>query len=316
VSRSPARAYLALAGAGSLWGTGFLLGKFALLELHVPHMILYRLLLACLGFIPVLIARRPKVRSDDWLLVIVAGVFGVPCVYLTQFEGLARTTVTHASLMVATMPILLGIAATIVAREHVTVARWILLLVSAAGAALIVAGASTGADAGPASSFQGMPTVVGDGLVVLSLLAGVGWVLASKRLMLRYDPIGVGALVTVVGTGVLVVWVVGVDGLPPVHLTRRTWLPLLGQGLLATTAANLLWNWGVSRVPVSEAGVFVNLEPVVGTLLGTIVLGDHLGASGVAGGLLIVGAAVGVTARPVSSPASSADRRASHRSDD
>jgi len=282
------RAYLALAGAGCLWGTGFLLGKFALRELQVPHMIMYRLLLACVGFVPVLLSRSVRVQRQDWRTVIIAGVFGVPLVYLIQFEGLARTTVAHASLMVATMPILLGVGAALLARERVPLRRWMLLLISAIGALLIVSGSAAGGEA------RG-PTALGDGLVVLSLLAGVGWVMTSKHLMARYDPIGVGALVTVIGTVPLVIWVLSVNGVPPVHLTVGAWAPLVVQGLFATTAANLLWNWGVSRVPMSEAGVFVNLEPVVGTLLGMIVLGDRLGWSGVAGALLIIGAAVGVT---------------------
>ena len=282
------RAYLALAGAGSLWGTGFLLGKFLLVELDVPHMMMYRLLLACAGFVPVLLLRGPRIRVEDWRLVVTAGVFGVPLVYLIQFEGLARTTVAHASLMVAMFPILLGVAAAVLAGERVPMTRWLLLVVSGFGALLIVSSSAASGDA------RG-PTVIGDGLVLLSLLAGVGWVMTSKRLMTRYDPVGIGALITLVGTIPLVVWVLSVNGLPPVHLTSRAWLTLLAQGLLATTVATLLWNWGVSRVPMSEAGVFVNLEPVVGTLLGMIVLGDRLGWSGAAGALLIIGAAVGVT---------------------
>jgi drug/metabolite transporter (DMT)-like permease len=282
------RAYLSLAGAGCLWGTGFLLGKFLLVELDVPHMILYRLLLACVGFVPVLLLRGPRICAEDWRTVVIAGLFGVPLVYLIQFEGLARTTVAHASLMVAMFPILLGVAAAALAGERVPMTRWMLLLVSAMGALLIVSGSAAIGDA------RG-PTVVGDSLVLLSLLAGVGWVMTSKRLMSRYDPVGIAALITVVGTIPLVLWVLIVNGPPPVHLTSRAWLLLAAQGLFATTAANVLWNWGVSRVPMSEAGVFVNLEPVVGTLLGMIVLGDRLGWSGIAGALLIIGAAVGVT---------------------
>jgi drug/metabolite transporter (DMT)-like permease len=67
-------------------------------------------------------------------------VFGVPLVYLIQFEGLARTTVAHASLMVAMFPILLGVAAAALAGERVPMRRWMLLLVSAIGALLIVSG--------------------------------------------------------------------------------------------------------------------------------------------------------------------------------
>jgi drug/metabolite transporter (DMT)-like permease len=125
----------------------------------------------------------------------------------------------------------------------------------------------------------------------------VGWVLTSKRLVHRYDPMSVSALVMIVGTVPLAAWVLAIDGLPPVRLAMSTWTVLAGQGLLATTTANLLWNWGVSGVPMSEAGVFVNLEPVVGTLLGVVLLGDRLRWSGAIGGLLIVGAAVAVTRR-------------------
>jgi len=274
-----------------LWGTGFLLGKIALVELSAPHLILYRLLLACVGFVPVLLIQRPHIRREDWPTVWLAGIYGIPLVYLIQFEGLARTTVAHASLMVAMMPILLGIAGAVVAHERLTIMHWVLLFVSAAGALLIATGATVGTRASTG------PTLLGDALVVGSLVAGVGWVLASKRLMNRYDPSSVGAVVTLAGTISLAAWVLVVNGQPPARLTPRVWAALAASGLLATTTSNLLWNWGVSRVPVSEAGIFVNLEPVVGTLLGVTLLGDRLGWTGVVGGVLIVGAAVAVTRR-------------------
>jgi drug/metabolite transporter (DMT)-like permease len=75
-------------------------------------------------------------------------------------------------------------------------------------------------------------------------------------------------------------------------VSGRTWLALAAQGLFATTAATLLWNYGVSRVPAAEAGVFVNLEPALGAVLGVVVLGETLGPTGLAGGALIIGAAV------------------------
>ena len=287
--RSHSRAYAALAAAGSLWGTGFLLGKIALVQLTPSHLILYRLLLACVGFIPVLLIQRPRIQREDWPTVWLAGIFGIPLVYLIQFEGLARTTVAHASLMVAMMPILLGIAGAVLARERLTITLWMLLAVSAVGALLIAAAATAG------DRVSAGPTLLGDALVVGSLVAGVGWVLVSKRLMRRYDSSSVGAVVTLAGTVSLVVWVLVVNGRPPAQLTPRVWGALAASGLLATTTANLLWNWGVSRVPVSEAGVFVNLEPVVGTLLGVTLLGDRLGWTGVTGGLLIIGAALAVT---------------------
>jgi len=64
------------------------------------------------------------------------------------------------------------------------------------------------------------------------------------------------------------------------------------MGLLATTVTTYLWNWGLAQVPASQAGVFLNLEPVVGAILGVLVLHDVLGPYGVVGGLLVIGAAI------------------------
>ena len=59
----------------------------------------------------------------------------------------------------------------------------------------------------------------------------------------------------------------------------------------------LLWNWGLTQVPASQAGVLLNMEPLIGSLLGVLVLGETLGPSAWVGGGLIVGAAVALTAR-------------------
>ena len=64
------------------------------------------------------------------------------------------------------------------------------------------------------------------------------------------------------------------------------------MGLLATTITTYLWNWALAQVPASQAGVFLNLEPVVGAILGVMILHDVLGPFGVIGGLLVIGAAV------------------------
>jgi drug/metabolite transporter (DMT)-like permease len=293
---SNARAFAALATAGCLWGTGFLFGKWALTELSVAQLVLYRLLFASLGFAPVTwqAFRRPETRiaSQDVPLILVAAVVGVPMLFLIQFAGLARTTVSHASLMVGAVPVLLAAGSAIFNHERVTRGRWLALFASLIGAGLIAFGASSG-EAGVQASLSG------DLLVALSLFAGVAWILISQRLMRtgRYSPVTVSAYVITAGTLMLVVWVVATEGLPPVHLSPRTWASVAAAGLLATTVTTYLWNWGIARVPASQAGVFLNLEPVVGAILGVLVLHDVLGSYSILGGVFVIGAAIFVAAR-------------------
>ena len=155
---------------------------------------------------------------------------------------------------------------------------------AAAGAALSASSGEAGAQA----------SLSGDLLVAASLVGAVGWILISQRLMKtgRYSPVTVSAYVITAGTLMLIVWVVATEGFPPIHLSGRTWASVAAAGFLATTATTYLWNWGIERVPASQAGVFLNLEPVVGALLGVILLHDVLGSYALLGGLLVIGAAI------------------------
>lgn len=290
----PARAalgYAACALAGTFWSTGFYFGKLALREMGPAHMVLYRFLFACVGLLPILWLRRPGLDSREWGTLLLAALLGVPMQFLLQFSGLARTTVSHAALMVGTMPVVLAIGASIFAHEHLDRMGWLALTGSTCGAALIVLGGTrhTGGDG---------PSLTGDLMIVFSLAISLGWILLNQHLVQRHSPLVVTAYGLGAGTLMLAAWVIPLDGLPPIHLSRTAWLALAASGLLCTTSTTLLWNWGLTRVPASRAGVFLNLEPLIGSLLGVFLLGDHLGPSAWTGGALILVAAVTLTTRP------------------
>jgi drug/metabolite transporter (DMT)-like permease len=233
-----------------------------------------------------------RVARQDYSVLFIAALIGVPIQFLIQFMGLARTTVSHASLMIGVLPVLLAAGSALFLHERVTIARWIALVASTLGAALIAFGASAG-EAGAQAS------LAGDLLVALSLLTAVVWILMTQQLMKsgRYTPVSVSAYIITLGTVMLAIWIIGTEGLPPIHLSARTWMSVIVSGIFATTITTWLWNWGLARVPASQAGVFLNLEPVVGSILGVTILGDLLGPYAIAGGLLVIGAAVYVAAK-------------------
>lgn len=227
-------------------------------------------------------------------MAVVAGVVGVPIQYLIQFEGLARTTVSHASLMVGVLPVMLAVAAAIFAHERLDAIGWSWLVASTIGAGLVALG-------GGSSSGSSGPSLVGDGMVVASLLAGVVWVLLSQRLMKRQSPVATSALVFIIGTIALIAWGAMTSGMPPWSgLSMRTWLSVIAMGVVGTATATLLWNWGLARVPASQAGVFVNLEPVVGAILGVLLFHDRFGVLSIVGAALILAASVAISMRKAS----------------
>jgi drug/metabolite transporter (DMT)-like permease len=291
--RDRRKALLALAAAGALWGTGFPFGKIALESMSVGHMVLYRYLFALLALAPVAIAQRLSLpRRADLPRIIVAGALYIPIQFLIQFEGLARTTVSHASLMVGALPILVAVGAVLFAHEKLDRIGWTTLAASTIGAVLIVIGGGPG---------DGRASVIGDLLVILSLFAAVGWVLTSKNLMRpqgTYSAVEASVYVMLAGTALLAAWVFVVDGPPPIVLAPVAWGAVIASGVMATAATTLLWNWGLTRVPASRAGIFLNFEPVIGVIIGVTMMHERLGPLAILGGALIVGSAVLFTRRP------------------
>jgi drug/metabolite transporter (DMT)-like permease len=80
-------------------------------------------------------------------------------------------------------------------------------------------------------------------------------------------------------------------------VSMKAWLALAGSGVLCTAATTLQWNWGMTQVPASQAGVLLNMEPLIGGMLGVFVLGERLGPGAWIGGGLILASAVTLTTR-------------------
>lgn len=297
--------YGACALAGCLWGTGFYFGRLALNEMNVESMVLYRFLFASLGMLPVILfhpGARVRFTGQELRILLIAAGFGIPLQFLLQFHGLARTTVSHASLMVGAMPVLLAAAAAIWADERLDGVGWAALCGSTIGAALVTLGGSR------TPTGREVPTLTGDLLVVGSLFIALAWILLSKKLMETHSPPVVTAYTILSGTAMLVLWILGPwllspltharVQLPPVSgVSTTAWTALAISGLACTSTTTLLWNWGIHHVPASRAGVFLNIEPAMGSVLGVVLLGEHLGPYAWLGGALILAAAVTLTTR-------------------
>ncbi len=289
LQRHRALGFGACALASSLWGCGFFFGKIALAEMGFAHMVLYRFLFAILVLAPLMLTHRPGLSQREWGMLLTASFLGVPLQFLIQFYGLSLTTVSHASLMVGTMPVILAVGAAIFAHERMDRLGWLALTASTCGAALIALG-------GNHHSGAGQTSLAGDLLVVLSLAIALFWVLLNKHLMGRHSPIVVTAYGLLLGTLMLALWVPLRYGMPPfANVSLKAWMALAASGVLCTATTTLLWNWGMTQVPASQAGVLLNLEPLMGSLLGVLVLQETLGPSAWIGGGLILAAAVTLT---------------------
>ncbi len=305
--RSERAALAAVIAACVMWGASFLLGKIALRELAVGHVVLWRFAIAALVLVP-WAARRGLPARRDVRRFALSGLLCVPVTFLPQFEGLARTTVASASLIVGTAPPLIALGAALFHGERPGRRGWTAVAVSTAGLAVMVGVPGPGRALG------------GDLLVFASMVTSAAWVLVMMPLVARYG--GLRATAWTVAAGALfqlpVAWL---DGAPALPATPLAWTALAGLGLGCTAGSYGLWNVGLERLPASRAGVYINLEPVVGAALGVALLGELVTPALLAGGGLILAASIvaslparrvwaaSLAAAPATAPCREAPRR-------
>jgi drug/metabolite transporter (DMT)-like permease len=283
VQRSSRLAVAALLAAGCVWGSGFLFGKLAFTELPVSHVALYRFAIATLVLLPWALARGARPCRRDLPIFLLTGFLVVPATFLPQYAGLALTSATSASLIIGTLPPMLALAAFLFYGERLSRRSWIAVGTSTLGVALVVGLPSDG------------HSWVGDGLVFLSMIVIVAWVLLSKPLVEKYTALVATAYIMLFGTltmlPISLVW----DGAPQLPLSSGVLLSVLALGLACSALTYGLWNWGLTYVSASHAGIYTNIEPLVGVLLGVTFLNESLSAGAIIGGLLVLASALVVS---------------------
>jgi len=57
---------------------------------------------------------------------------------------------------------------------------------------------------------------------------------------------------------------------------------------VVTALAYLAWNYGLSLVSAPRAAIFINVQPVVGVVLGVLLLGETATMATLAGAVLVI----------------------------
>lgn len=276
----PPLALLALILSGVFWGVGFPLGKIALAESSPSEVVLLRFAVATIVALPFAIGSGPARAAFRSPPVLLAGaLYGIA--FCIQFEGLAHVSVTLAALLVGLMPALIAVTARL-RGERVTGTTWAGVAAATLGA-LLIAGKPGGAG-----------SVLGVILSLAALLVFLGWLIVLRRAPDDAGAMGLPCVTVVVATAAILPVTLILHGVPRLDLSAAAWAGIAGQGLFSTVLATAAWNYGAARVEAAAAGVFINIEPLMGAAIGVALFGDVLTWPLALGGALIIAGSLAV----------------------
>lgn len=204
---------------------------------------------------------------------------------LAAFIAFARIEIALALLVFYLYPAGVAAVSAIWFGDRLDAPRWGALVVSLLGMALVVAGAGSLGDV----------DALGIGLAFLAAVAQVFYVLAARHGFARVPGpqaaaltmLGAASLYLVVG---LVAGSLGSLGQP--LASAEAIVPVLLAGVIGAGIPTLAFILGIRRLGAPKAAILATLEPIVGVALAAWLLAEQPAPLQVAGGALILVAAV------------------------
>lgn len=266
------RAILALVAAGSLWGVTVALSKLSLRWLDPSWLTALRFLAAA----PILaIIGRHGLRQALEPRILASGALGYGAVVLLQNVGIDHTSVSHGAIIVGALPVVVALVAA--ARGHGTARPlvWAGYAVALVGIVLVAKGGGGGAS----------PS--GDMLVFGSVVLSGAFIAVQPSMLRGRNAAAVTAVQFLAAE--LVSLPVALVGSPLPHAPGAgSAVAFIALALVGTILPFWLFAYGQARVAPEFAGAFVNLEPLVGAVVGWVAFANPVGAAQILGALAVI----------------------------
>jgi drug/metabolite transporter (DMT)-like permease len=271
--------YLTL--AASIWGGMYVVSKIVLTVISPIELVWLRYLVALftLGLIGFITRQSWRIQRQHIPLVSSIGIIGYFISIWAQFVGTKLSSAQMGAVITSATPAFMAIFAHILLRERITSRKALSVCLATIGVLLIV---GIG-DVEKSSRLGG---------VILGI-AALTWALMSvliKQVPSNYSQLVITTYAILIATVVMTPFAIAQIRLDELQLLTQptVWGGILYLGIVSTAGAFYFWNKGLQMVDATRGGLYFFFQPLVGTLLGWLFLGEEVGFTFWIGTLLIL----------------------------
>jgi drug/metabolite transporter (DMT)-like permease len=266
-----------------IWASSYVAMKVAVSEMPVSGVVFLRYGIAAVGFTGIwLFSGFPRLARRDLLLIVLLGGLSFALAPILQITGLQYTQAVDVSILISFEPLITVLVAAIALREHPS-RRTIITLAIATAGLMILSGASMSGEAGSRSL-----RLLGNLLFLFALVFEGAVSVSGRALTVRYRPdhlIGAMMIAGFIAATLINAPVIAATDFG--SITWRGWSAVLFLGLGCSIFTYVAWFRVLKDVPVNRVALSLYIQPVAGTLLGILLLGETVDASTLVGAFVI-----------------------------
>ncbi|MCC2336864.1 DMT family transporter [Bacillus tropicus] len=275
---------ICLSLAASIWGGMYVVSKYVLDFIPPLTLVWLRFIIAFVVLYMILkIAEKKQkkkvtIRKKDWLLFAWIGFIGYFISITCQFIGTKLSDAHTGSLVTSATPAFMVLFAAIILKEKLTARRLLSTIIATIGVIIVI-----GWDIEIGSYFIGTIILVG---------AAITWALLSiyvKIASARFSSLVITTYAIFFSLFFITPFMIWEFQSNPIeHMNMYVLLGVLYLGIISTAGAFFLWNKGLELMDASIGSLFFFFQPIVGSLLGWLLLNETLSSNFFIGGILII----------------------------
>ncbi|WP_237980815.1 DMT family transporter [Bacillus thuringiensis] len=275
---------ICLSLAASIWGGMYVVSKYVLDFIPPLTLVWLRFIIAFVVLYAILkIAEKKQkkkitIRKKDWLLFAWIGFIGYFISITCQFIGTKLSDAHTGSLVTSATPAFMVIFAAIILKEKLTTRRLFSTIIATIGVIIVI-----GWDIEIGSYFIGTIILVG---------AAITWALLSMYVKIasaRFSSLVITTYAIFFSLFFITPFMIWEFQSNPIeHMNMYVVLGVLYLGIISTAGAFFLWNKGLELMDASIGSLFFFFQPIVGSLLGWLLLNETLNSNFFIGGILII----------------------------
>lgn len=262
-------------------GGMFVVVKLIVEKIHPLQLVWLRYIVAIIFLIGFSVLKKEKwhINWHDIKLVFLIGIIGNTISIVFQETGTWLSSAQTGAVITSSTPTFMIVFAWLLLKEKLTKMKIISVVMATLGVVMIVGIHLTGK-----SILKG---------VISLIIAALTWALMSV-LIKKVDTYS-SLQITIMSTIVAIICLTPVVLSDTAMLSKVNFLNpevifcLLYLGVISTAGAFVMWNQGLMLVDASVSGLFFLLQPVVGTLLGVLLLHENITLGFILGTLFIIG---------------------------
>lgn len=255
-----------------VWGINFSVVKGALADFSPLSFNAIRFGLASLILLSFLWLRERSlsVKRKDLCYFVMLGLIGNTAYQLFFINGIAFTTATNSSLIIATTPIFIVLFSVVLHIEKITGRIVQGVILSFTGIVMIILGS------GKQLSFTEQ-SWIGDLLTIANPICWSSYTVLSKPLLKEYSPLKLTAITMAMGTAPLLIISAPALALQNwVGVSVTSWLSLVFSAVFAISIGYVVWYTGVSHIGTSRTALYENLVTVFAVASAWVLLSETM----------------------------------------